>query len=280
MRRPLLLALLVTLLAPAAPGHATGSACSSKMAVVDKHLTQYSCPGVHPGVSLQVTSEKYGPITCGASFAFVDQSKNRYLTMPGTCFLYFECLEDTFELPPPLDQLVPALPTCTLPADSEKEPYYKKNGPVVKDADGRRIGGLTYAVNKDGIDFAIVRLDPATRLDPSLPLYGGPTSMGEATLPPEEGYVYSPTTSSSVTPNARSGLLHASSPGVAYVVTEGVLAGSRGASAMKTNGAAIGVMNGYLTIGTGYDIQPFGPALERVERITKLKLRLLTAPLE
>jgi hypothetical protein len=278
MRRRLSFLLCTALLAaPALPSSA--ASCASTLPVADPHAAQYDCSGVHPGMRLRVHSAKYGDISCGASFAFTDQFKQKYLTLPGTCFLDFECLEDVLEeLPPPLNELLPPLvPTCTFPADSEIEPFYKKNGPAVKDADGDRIGSLVYAVNKEGINFAIARLDPGVKLDPSLPLFGGPVRLGAPGGNPEEAHVYSAPLGTYGF-NARSGVLHSSTVDRAYVVTEGLLSMANGGSVMRTNGEAVGMLTGTLYT-SGYGAQPFGKALARATKHTGLKLTLLTAPL-
>jgi hypothetical protein len=280
MRRRLSFLLSAALLAaPALPSSAAGG-CTSGLPVTDPHAAQYDCPGVHPGMALRVHSAKYGDISCGASFAFTDQLKQKYLTLPGTCFLDFDCLEDVLEeLPPPLGQVLPPLPTCTFPSDSELEPFYKKNGPAVKNMEGDRIGSLVYAVNKQGVNFAIARLDPGIKLDPSLPLYGGPVRLGAPSGNTEEAHVYSATAYDVVGINARSGVLHAYTGDRAYVLTEGFLSMPNGASVLRTNGEAVGLFTGTNYVGSGYETQPFGPALARTRAHTGLKLTLLTAPL-
>jgi hypothetical protein len=278
MRRRLSFLLCTALLAAPALPSSAGS-CRSTLPATDPHAAQYDCGGVHPGMRLRVHSAKYGDISCGASFAFTDQFKQKYLTLPGTCFLDFECLEDVLDqLPPPLGDILPTLPTCTLPADSELEPVYKRHGPAVKNSSGERIGALVYAVNKEGINFAIARLDPGVKLDPALPLFGGPVRLSAPNATPEEAHVYS-APNSDYGPNARSGLLHSYSVDSAYVLTEGLLSLSAGASVMRTNGEAVGLLSGTLYVGYGYGAQPFGPALARATRHTGLKLTLLTAPL-
>ncbi|MDQ1712249.1 MAG: hypothetical protein QOE45_1699 [Frankiaceae bacterium] len=284
MRRSLSLLLLAALAGgPHLSAHAA-NACTSSLPVTDPHAAQYFCAGVRPGMVLHVNSAKWGNISCGASFAFTDQNKQKYLTLPGSCFLDYTCLEDVFEeLPPPLPALIPQLPTCTLAGDSELEPYYKKNGPVVRDGDDKRIGSLTYAVNKEGVDFAIVRLDPGVKLDPSVPLFGGPRRLATPGAGPEEVHVYSASLAEpgDVTPrpNARSGVLHSYGLDRAYVVTEGLLSIAHGSAVMRANGDAVGLFTGGLTIPLGWATQPFGPALARTTRHTGLRLTLLTAPL-
>lgn len=273
-RLPILLALAVSTLA--APTGASAACSSSSPLPADRRAANLSCDGVHPGMLMIVPSMKWGPYECAASFAFADQFGNRYLSFPGSCFLDYDCLEDSAAdvLPPPLNEVVHALPVCIMASDSELEPVYKNNGPVVTDAVGHRIGRIAYAVNKDYIDFALVRLDRGVRLDPSVPFYGGPTRLGTArTL--EETYVYSPE-GMPASPNARSGVLTSGGPEMAYVATEGFLSRPTGASVMKPDGTAVGFFNGHLTI-TGYITSNLGPGLERAQRRTKLRLSLMTA---
>lgn len=278
-RRRLALLALVAVSTLTLPANAADDDCFSAVPIVDPHAANYQCDGVRPGMTVRVQSKKYGWMSCGASFAFRDQFGQRYLTMPGTCFLDYECIEDVIleELPPPLDQLVNDIwPVCLLPTESELEPVYKKNGPVVTDSAGKRIGSLAYAVNKHGINLALIRIDPKVALDPSVPLYGGPTRLGTLSTNFEEAWVYSPYRGSTAF-NARTGVLSGSidSP---RVLTEGVLSGINGASVMKKSGDAIGMSLGYLST-TGYEVEPFGPALERARSRTGLTLRLMTAPL-
>jgi hypothetical protein len=213
---------------------------------------------------------------CAASFAFADDYGQRYLTIPGTCHLDYDCLEDAVDdiLPPPLNEL-PRLPACIATSESELEPVYKKNGPVVHDTAGRRVGVVAYAVNKDGVDLALVRVDRNVRLDPKLPFYGGPVRMGTAGTV-EETYVYSPEILTGA-PNARTGVLSGGAE-YAYVATEGLLSMPMGASVMKPDGAAVGYMTGGVTI-PGYMTQPLGIAIQRAQRRTRLRLTLMTAPL-
>lgn len=274
-RLPLLMLLAVTTVA--APRGAA-AACSSTLPLPsDKRLANVSCDGVHPGTMLVLPSLKYGTFECAASFAFRDQAGQRYVAVPGTCHLDYDCLEDTVKdvLPPPLNEAIPRLPVCIQPTDSEIEPRYGSKGPVVRDLSGRRVGVVAYAVNKDGLDFALVRIDRNVHLDPRLPLYGGPTRLGTAGSI-EESYVYSPEGVSG-TPNARTGLL-SGGPDYAYVVTEGLLSRPAGGSVMKPDGSAIGFLTGYLSI-PGYTTQPLGPGLARANRMTGLRLSLITAPL-
>ena len=275
-RLPILLALTVSTLA--APTGASAACSSSSPLPADKRAASHFCTGLHPGVMLVIPSMKYGPYECGASFAFRDQNGTRYLAFPGACYLDYDCLEEAVEdiLPPPLDEIVGGLPVCLAPSDSELEPSYGTKGPVVKNLDGRRVGTVAYAVNKDGINFALVRVDANVALDPRLPFYGGPTRLGSPGSFVET-YVYSPPTWDAA-PNARSGVIHGGPDG-AYVLTEGTLSMPTGASVMQPDGSAVGMFNGSLTVGLGYQTQSLGVALERAQRHTRLRLSLMTAQL-
>ncbi|HEV2890847.1 MAG TPA: hypothetical protein VGX28_10780 [Frankiaceae bacterium] len=277
-RTRLTVALLLAAAALATPTAASAACTSGSPLPADKHAANVTCDGVHPGITLIVPSMKYGDYECGASFAFQDQRGNRYLTIPGSCYLDYDCLEEAVEqlLPPPLNEIVGQIPVCLLPSDSELEPYYK-NGPVVKDTAGRRVGRIAYAVNKDGIDFALVRVDRNVRLDPALPFYGGPTRLGTAGVL-EETYVYSDA-SFPIAPNARTGLLSGDAEG-ARVATEGLLSRTTGASVMRPDGAAIGFFNGYIEITGTFPTQTLGPGLQRAQRRGGLRLTLMTAPLK
>ena len=262
------------------PANVAAEDCFSALPVTDPHAASYQCAGVRPGMQLRVQSKKFGWMSCGASFAFKDQFNNRYLTIPGTCFLDYDCLEDVVleELPPPLDELVKSVwPICVMPTDSELEPVYKKNGPPVTDSSGKRIGSLAYAVNKKDINFALVRIDAGVHLDPSVPLYGGPTRLGAISAFAEDAWVYS-MFKGSTTVNARAGVLMGGID-TPYVLTEGVVANMNGAVVMKQTGEAVGMGTTNVTVPNGFVVKPFGPALERAASRTGLKLKLMTAPL-
>ena len=276
LRLSVLLVLAVSTLA--APTGASAACSSSSPLPADKRAANHVCTGLHPGVTLVIPSMKYGPYECAASFAFSDSRGNRYLAFPGRCYLDYDCLEETVEevLPPPLDEIVGSVPVCIAPTDSELEPVYGKNGPVVKDLSGRRIGIVAYAVNKDGVDFALVRVDRKVALDPKLPFYGGPTRLGSPGSFVET-YVYSPP-SWDAAPNARSGIIHGG-PEAAYVLTEGFLSQPTGASVMQPDGSAVGMFNGYISVALGYQTQPLGAGVERAQRRMRTQLSLMTAPL-
>ena len=273
------LTLAAALVAVALPSAPADAACVSGYPVTDKRLTNHMCTGVRPGMMLTVPSKKYGEMECTAGFMFADQFGNKYTSVPGSCHLDFECLEDQAVelLPPPLDEIVDGVVPCIMPSDSEEEPVYRSNRPVVKDRDGDRVGVIVYAVNKDNIDIAIIRIDAKHKVDPSVPLYGGPTRLVAPSGQPEEAYVYS-AAFMDFEPNARTGVLHGSSTTpyheTASVIASGVPSGS---PVVRPDGSGIGYHQGPWTIGLGYLTKPYGPALNRTAIRTKLALRLLTA---
>lgn len=270
---------LLVVIAVTALGLPSGASaeCTSALPVADRRAAHHECTGVHPGMGLAVPSKKYGTLNCTAAFAFTDQAGNRYLTFPGSCHLDYSCLEDTaVELLEPFIADLPPLPTCTLPSDSEEEPVYKRNAPVVRDLDGNRVGTIVYAVNKKEIDFALVKVDPAVRLDPRLPLYGGPTSSGTAAGSPEEAYAYSATKYPA--PNARTGLLHRVGTRTYFLTDFGVSIGP-GSPVVKPAGEAVGYFSFAFTLGYGWEVKPYADAVARAAEKTGLRLRMLTAPL-
>lgn len=262
-----------------APVGASVDSCTSHLPVLDKRAASFTCTGLHPGALLSVPYLGGGVRGCTAGYAFADSSGQRYLTVPGSCHLDHRCLEDVVveELPPPLPELLPDLPTCLFPEETELEPYHRRGGPVVRDGDGRRIGTLVYAVTQDGIDIALVRVDAGVPLSPAVPLYGGPRRTGAASGVAEEAYAYSATHRPG-TVNARTGVLYSLS-GIPRHHADGLLAVPPGTPVMKPDGTAVGIYKGWYEVGLGYPVQPLGPALERIARRTKLSLRLLTAPL-
>lgn len=276
-RRTRPLAVLLTAGALTLPVGTAAAGCTTLLPATNR-AANHTCTGAHPGMGLAVPSKKWGNVACTAGFAFADQYKNRYLTIPGTCHLDYECLEDTVtnELPPPLDQLVRP-PTCLLPSESEDEPFYKRNGPVVTDLDGNRVGVIVYAVNKEDVNFALVRVDPRVRLDAAVPLYGGPVRIGAPPAQPEEAYAYSaPALPGS--PNARTGLLYRLGNSGMFHATEGFTSVAQGTPVVKPDGSGMGYYaNGWMP-GFGWQVHEYGPGVRRAADRTKLKLRLLTAP--
>jgi len=268
------LLLIVSAAAVTLPNAATAT-CSSTLPVTDPHAAGYSCTHASPGMLLKVPSQKYGSMSCTAGFAFTDQFKQRYLTFPGRCFLDYDCLEDAVveELPPPLPSILPPLPTCLLESDSELEPVYKRGGPVVKDAAGKRVGVIVYAVNKDGVNLALLRVDAGVPFSPQLPFYGGPTKWGTASASFEEAYVFSAATGVTSV-NARSGLLHGAGT-VAYHLAEPFTSVAAGSPVMKPDGSAIGYYSGMISV-YGNEVLTYDKGLHRAEHRTKLALRLMT----
>lgn len=236
----------------------------------------YHCKGVRTGMAMLAYSKRLGHYSsCGASAAFRDQFGNRYLATVGTCVLDYECLEDvvTSMLPPPVDKTVRDA-VCIEPTDSEEELYDPTARAVpVFDEDLFQIGGMVYAVNKDDVNFAVVRIDRRRRLDPSVPVYGGPTRLGPPPSSPAEARVYSQY-KHPFGPNARGGVVWGDAR-AARVVTDETF--STGGSVMLPDGTLVG----YLGHGMegGYNVSLFGRALERTFRRTGLRLTLMTAPL-
>ncbi|HVF20932.1 MAG TPA: hypothetical protein VNA14_11930 [Mycobacteriales bacterium] len=276
-RRTRTFAVLLTAGALTLPAGTAAAGCTSSLPATNDRAMNHTCTGAHPGMGLTVPSKKWGESSCTAGFAFADQYKNRYLTIPGTCHLDYECLEDTVtnELPPPLDELVQP-PTCLLPSDSEEEPFYKRGGPVVTDLSGDRVGVIVYAVNKEDVNFALIRVDRRVRLDPAVPFYGGPVRMAAPVRQPEEAYAYSAPAFPGA-PNVRSGVLHALGGGM-YHLAEGFTSVSMGTPVVKPDGSGMGYYGHGFTAGFGWRVDEYGPAIRRAADRTKLRLRLLTAP--
>jgi hypothetical protein len=271
-RTTLLLALVATLTGPV---RANAASCTSSYPVTDKRLASHSCTGVHPGMALTVPSKKYGEMECVAGFVFGDQFGNRYVSVPGTCYLDFSCLEDIVvdQLPPPLNQIVGDVVPCLAPSDSELEPYYARNGPPVTDKAGARVGAIVYAVNKKGINFTLIRIDKGIKVDPAVPLYGGPTRLTGPSATPEEAYAYS--AGSAYAPNADTGLLWESTDGMTH--TPGLLGAEPGTVVVKPDGSGVGYYSASHFL-EGAEVLPYGPAIARADSHAKLTLKLVTAP--
>lgn len=268
--------LLLTTAATLAVPTMARAGCSSLYPVTDKRVANYECTGIHPGTPLRIPSKKYGELQCAAGFFFTDQTGARYTSVPGTCHLDFDCLEDVVvdQLPPPLDQIVGDVVPCLLPEDSELEPNYGRRGPAVHDLDGDRIGSIVYAVNKKGIDFALIRIDAGVKIDPAVPLYGGPTRLaGPDGTAGEQAYSYGPTYGSPA-PNASTGLL--TDGGDRLYHQTGRLATS-GNPVLRPDGGALGYYSGSTALPTGSIVLLYGPALARLELHTRIRVKIMTA---
>lgn len=281
MHRPTrLLAAFATIGALTVPTGSASAGCTEDVPTADKRAAVVTCTGVFPGMHIKMTSLKWGPDhLCGASFVFTDQYKQKYIVFPGSCYLDYSCLEDAVynELPPPLNEIVPRAPVCLVAGDSELEPVYKRKGPPVTDYDGKRIGSIVYAVNKDGVDFALARLDAGVKVDPAMPVWGGPRRLGAASGDLDEAYVF--TQQGIPAPNARTGYLQGGGDDVTWI-GDGLLSISTGSPVMKPNGDAVGMLNGVLTIPFGFQVQTFRPALDRLRGRTGLRLKVMAAALK
>jgi hypothetical protein len=129
-----------------------------------------------------------------------------------------------------------------------------------------------YAVNKDNVDFALLRVDRKLRLDPALPFYGGPTKIA-APAQVEQVHVWSPP-GLGIEPSARSGVCRAVTTGAELVTATTLTSFDTGATVQRPDGAAIGYVSVMAYPAT---VQLLDPALYRAQRYTRLKLRLLTA---
>jgi hypothetical protein len=224
---------------------------------------------------LTVPSKKYGTLLCAAGYVVTDQLGTKYLTVPGHCHLDFTCLEDIVvdQLPDPLPELLDGVVPCIDPSDSEQEPVYSKTkGPVVKDADGNRVGVIVYAVNKQGIDFALVRVDAGVAVDPAIPLYGGPTSASSASSTGDEAYVFNPY--SPYFANAHRGVLYVAGDSIFH---EPGGTATAGAPVVKPDGAGVGYLSGTWMLPYGMEVLTYPPGFARAKTHARLDLKVVTA---
>lgn len=121
--------------------------------------TPYSCAiPVHPGARIDVAgSHGGGGGGCTANFVFRGSDGRDYIGTAGHC----------------------TLAESNISGDVGE--FADASGAEVKDANGRRIGQIAYAIQQDPYDFALIRLDTGIAFDNALPHWGAPTGINTST---------------------------------------------------------------------------------------------------
>lgn len=215
-----------------------------------------SCPGVRPG-ALHAT-----PLgECSFNFLFRGSDGHRYIGSAGHCAL----------------------------EDADEKAWASGSGPRVLDTDGKLVGRFAYALLEgpaSGADFALVRLLPGVKADPSMCYFGGPTGINDdITSDPvlfhwfgHGGLVgWEPTTRTN-TLSARSALASEGMPDPLFVAATGpAFFGDSGSGVISDDGRAVGVATTLLFGKETMGITRLTPQLEQAEDMLGIRLRLVKA---
>jgi hypothetical protein len=191
-----------------------------------------TCPGVRPGGDVR---SEVGQ--CTLNFLFETPNHERYIGTAGHCILG---------------------EGGGLAGDGVGEKMWPKGqGPVAKDAEGKRFGEFTYAVLKDPKDFALIRLDPGVESSPEMCNFGGPNGInddisGDPTVLHYFGNGIGIGTALPARSAVAMGLPHAD-----HVYAAGLaLPGDSGSAVISDDGRAVGVL---VTVGVhGFGIDDSG----------------------
>ncbi|MGH9274763.1 MAG: trypsin-like peptidase domain-containing protein [Acidimicrobiales bacterium] len=219
--------------------------------------TPYTCTiPVHPGARIDVAGSHGGSGGgCTANFVFRGSDGRDYLGTAGHC----------------------TLAESNISGDVGE--FADANGAVVKDANGRRIGQIAYAIQRDPYDFALIRLDTGIAFDKALPHWGAPTGTNTSTSasPTVLNWVGHGTVIGDVL-YARSGLaLGTSDPN--QIAAVGLIApGDSGGPVVDSSGRAVGV-NVALGVALGTEpgvqfITRIAPQLARATALTGVTFTL------
>lgn len=218
------------------------------------------CPGVRPGGALETDVG-----LCTFNFLFRAPDGTRYIGTAGHCILASGPLTD----------------------EAGEKLWPKGAGPVAMTG-GERIGEFAYAVLKDPMDFALIRLDPNVEASPEMCHFGGPTGILEGLHPnPVVLEYWGNGVGVGTFLPGRSGLA-AGMPHPDHVYGVGVaLPGDSGSGVITSDGQAVGVLVTTGLHGFGYDengldfgtigITRLGPQLVHAQQALGTPLQLVTA---
>lgn len=268
--RPLLFASLATLVFWAPVAHSTesralaGADASSSVAELgepemscqlalpsndsSQPVGRTECPGVKPG-AIVVADQG----SCTMNFLFKATDGNRYIGTAGHCTL----------------------------AGFGEIVYRPGQGPEARDAEGRRIGEIGYAILGDKRDFALIRLDQGVKARAKVCYWGGPTGsnrsrkesptilrfFGNGILIGNAGVINQPTlpARSALAPNL-------SDPDFVWAYGVGAF-GDSGSGVLDDEGRAVGVLVALGVDGVG--ITRLAPQIRLAEKAMGLKLKLV-----
>ncbi|MBI4729243.1 MAG: hypothetical protein HY775_07025 [Acidobacteria bacterium] len=227
------------------------------------------CSGVRPGAIIG----GMGGGGCTANFLFAGSDGRRYMGTAGHCVQ---------------GQGVADLDRTWKPGKGPEVMLEDQPLPVHASAigwGGRRIGEVAYAAHTSSRDFALVRLDRGVPASPALCHFGGPTGTYSGVadrFEPALYYLYGNGVGlGSVAPGRT--LVGGRPMAESNFTVFGLVAfGDSGSPVILSDGRAVGVLSGE-SIPDGYGIvliQRLPWELTHAQKALRIRLRLLTAPLE
>lgn len=214
-----------------------------------------TCRGARPGAQVVV-----GWAGCTLAFAFEDSAGNRYLTTAGHCVV----------------------------GGGTERTWAVGAGPVARTRDDsgawRRVGTVVYAHLDGPFDFAVIRADDPSSVDPEMCHFGGPTAMYEGVaFHPEPIHHHGFGSFNRDHLPARSGVTAGTFTEYTVRVATMASPGDSGSSVITADGRALGVLVRSLLLtnaGGGYaELSRLDTQLARAEAALGVDLTLLTAPL-
>ena len=245
-------AFLVVAAVPAGAATPSPKDCGTVLAALPVGTS--SCPGVRPGALFFMENGN----GCSMSFVFRGSDGRDYVGTGGHCIWA----------------------TSNVGPSAKKEARWGPGeGGAVDDPDGRRLGRFAYGVWNDNRDFALIRLDPGVRPNPSMCYFGGPRSMyTEHTGGPVflkhfgNGMVIG-----EVVPARTAVAFDTRDQYTVYAYSASTF-GDSGSGAMTTDGRAVGTLVTLHVDGTT-GITRLDDSIERAQQFTGLKFTLRTAAL-
>lgn len=252
--------LLAAVLAPAAPAAARPAdptGCRLALGVGAAPVGTGACPGVRPGALIQIPKGDQN-FLCTLNFLFRGSDGARYMGTAGHCIL--------------ADGSAPVSFT-----EDRGEKVWRKNGPIVRDRDGRSIGRFVYAIEQGPKDFALIRLNRSVSASAQMCHFGGPIGTNTKTTGDAVLHHYGNALAIGDALPARTEYAPAlDDPNEVYAWGASA-PGDSGAAVIDDDGRALGVIVSGGANGIG--ITRIAPQVARAARKLGLRLTMVTARL-
>lgn len=226
------------------------------------------CTGVRPGAEIHIPKgDSTGLCTLNFAFIGTDSRKRKHVYMgtAGHCLL------------------------AETNVDREKGEHHwaPGKGPVVQDADGKRIGEFAYAILSGPKDIGLIRIDNGVKVSGQMCWFGGPTGINnDLTSNTVNIHHYGHGLAIGDILPARTSVAYGMR-NVDEVTAMGiVIPGDSGGAAISSDGRAVGVV---VSIGASFSASPLSagtvgitrltPQIQRAEKVLKQRIRMVTAPL-